>query len=116
MDILARIKQLALERRLAFTKKVDNKLEKIPLTREFVREAIVNAPTIFKTVRSKNPRRGTIETLYVIKGMAFDGQFIEAKVRIDYNASLAKKIFSIYMRWTQLKNFDIPIGKRIESL
>ena len=53
------------------------------LTRELVREAIYNAPIIHKTVRSKNPRRGIIETQYVLKGKTFDGKLIEAKVRID---------------------------------
>ena len=83
MDILARIKRLTLRRRLAFTKKVDKKLERSSLARELVREAIYNAPIIHKTMRSKNPRRRTIETHYVLKGMTFDGKLIEAKVRID---------------------------------
>jgi hypothetical protein len=83
MDILARIKQLTLRHRLAFTKKVDNKLESFSLTRELVREAIFNARAIDKTVRSKNPRKDAIETQYVLRGKTFDGKFIEAKVRID---------------------------------
>jgi len=80
---LSRIKRLALRRRLAFTKRVDKKLESSSLTRELVLEAIYNAPIIYKTVRSKNLRRHTIETHYVLKGKTVDGKFIEAKVRID---------------------------------
>jgi hypothetical protein len=83
MDILARIRRLAPRRRFIFTKKVDKKLESFSLTRDLVLEAIYNAPTIYKTVRSKNPRKGTVETQYVLKGRTFDGQFIEAKVRFD---------------------------------
>jgi hypothetical protein len=83
MNTLARIKQLTLRHRLAFTQKVDKNLESFSLTRRLVREAIYNAPIIYKTVRFKNPRMGAVETQYVLKGKTFDGQFIEAKVRID---------------------------------
>ena len=37
------------------------------LTPELVYELILNAPTIFKTLRSRNPRTGKTERLYVIK-------------------------------------------------
>ena len=70
-------------RRLAFTQKADKKLEKLSLTRELVGEAIINAPTIYKTVRVKNPRTNKNEMHYVIRGKTFDGKLIEAKVRID---------------------------------
>ena len=38
-----------------------------------VLEAIINAPAIMKTLRSRNPRSGLRETLSVIKGLTYDG-------------------------------------------
>jgi hypothetical protein len=56
MNIWARIRQLVIGRRLAFIQKANKKLGKLSLTRELVGEAIINAPTIYKTARVKNPR------------------------------------------------------------
>jgi hypothetical protein len=83
MNVWARIRQLVIGRRLAFTQKVDKKLEKLSLTRELVGEAIINAPAIYKTVRVKNARTSKNETHYVIRGMTFDGKAVEARVKIE---------------------------------
>jgi hypothetical protein len=52
------------------------------LTPELVYEAILNAPVIFKKVRSSNPRTGKKEKLYIIKGMTFEGIDIYTKGKI----------------------------------
>ena len=45
-------------------------------------ESILNAPSIFKALRSHNPRTGETERLYVIKGLTFDGLDIYTKRKI----------------------------------
>ncbi|MBM4255090.1 MAG: hypothetical protein FJ147_04245 [Deltaproteobacteria bacterium] len=57
MDILTKIKRLAIARRLRFTFKAD--LERIGdgLTVEDIVESLVNAPAINKTLRSRSPGR-----------------------------------------------------------
>jgi len=52
------------------------------LTPELVYEAILNAPAIFKVLRSRNPRTKKVERLYVIKGLTFDGLEIYTKGKI----------------------------------
>ena len=52
------------------------------LTPELVYEAILNAPAIFKVLRSRNPRAGKGERLYVIKGLTFDGMDVYTKGKI----------------------------------
>jgi rRNA pseudouridine-1189 N-methylase Emg1 (Nep1/Mra1 family) len=52
------------------------------LTPEMVYEAILNAPAIFKVLRSRNPKTGKTEKLYVIKGLTFDGLEIYTKGKI----------------------------------
>ncbi|MFH1037464.1 MAG: hypothetical protein V1789_02185 [PVC group bacterium] len=52
------------------------------LTPELVYESILNAPSIFKVLRSRNPRTRNAETLYIIKGLTFDGLDIYTKGKI----------------------------------
>lgn len=52
------------------------------LTPELVYEAILNAPAIFKALRSRNPKDRKIEKLYVIKGLTFDGIDVYTKGKI----------------------------------
>jgi hypothetical protein len=52
------------------------------LTRELVYESILNAPAIFKALRSRNPQTKAVEKLYVIKGLTFDGLDIYTKGKI----------------------------------
>jgi hypothetical protein len=83
MDLLARIKELVIEDRIILTEKAQNEMEADGLTRRDIRNAIVNAPAINKVLRSRNPRTGSAETLYVIKGVTYDGIFVYTKGKID---------------------------------
>lgn len=69
MDVFAKIKRLVISRKVLFTEKAETEMISENLTPEDIYEAILNAPAIFKTMRSKNPRTKKIEKLYVIKGM-----------------------------------------------
>jgi len=71
MDIFVRIKRLVVSQRILFTEKAEIEMAREALTPELVYEAILNAPAIFKVLRSRNPKSGTSERLYVIKGLAF---------------------------------------------
>jgi hypothetical protein len=82
MDILIRIKRLVIGRKVLFTQKAEGEIAAESLTRELVYESILNAPSIFKALRSRNPRTGETEKLYVIKGLTFDGLDIYTKGKI----------------------------------
>ena len=82
MDSLVRIKRLVVARDVLFTEKAESEMASESLTPELVFESIVNAPAIFKTLRSHNPRTGQIEKLYVIKGLTFDALDIYTKGKI----------------------------------
>lgn len=81
-DTLVRIKRLVVAQRVIFTAKAEGEMYSDGLTHELVFEAIINAPAITKTLRSLNPRSGRRETLYVIKGLTFDGLTIYTKGKI----------------------------------
>jgi len=82
MDILVRIKRLVVSRQVLFTEKAEIEMARDALTPELVYEAILNAPAIFKVVRSRSPRGGRSERLYVIKGLTFDGVDVYTKGKI----------------------------------
>jgi hypothetical protein len=82
MDVLVRIKRLVVSRRVLFTEKAEIEMARDALTPELVYEAILNAPAIFKVLRSSNPKAGTSERLYVIKGLTFDGVDVYTKGKI----------------------------------
>jgi len=82
MDALVRIKRLVIGRKVLFTQKAEGEIAAESLTRELVYESILNAPSIFKALRSRNPRTGETEKLYVIKGLTFDGLDIYTKGKI----------------------------------
>ena len=82
MDALVRIKRLVLAQRVIFTAKAEGEMYADDLSHEAVFEAIINAPAITKTLRSRNPRSDRRETLYVIKGITFDGMVIYTKGKI----------------------------------
>lgn len=81
-DVLVRIKRLVLAQRVIFTTKAEAEMYADGLTHELVFEAIVNAPALTKTLRSRNPRSGRSETLYGIKGITYDGLAIYTKGKI----------------------------------
>ena len=82
MDTLIRIKRLVIARRVLFTQKAESEMAADGLTPELVYESILNAPAVFKVLRSQNPRTKKTERLYVIKGLTFDGLDIYTKGKI----------------------------------
>jgi hypothetical protein len=82
MDILVKIKRLVVSRRVLFTEKAEIEMATDALTPELVYESILNAPAIFKVLRSRNPKAQRSERLYVIKGLTFDGVDIYTKGKI----------------------------------
>ncbi len=82
MDILIRIKRLVISGRVVFSEKADLERRVDHLSPEMVYEAILNAPVIYKKIRSRDPKTKHLEYLYVIKGMTFDGLSIYTKGKI----------------------------------
>jgi len=82
MDALITIKRLVISRRVLFTEKAEIEMAQDVLTPELVYEAILNAPAIFKVLRSRNPQTHRTERLYVIKGLTFDGIDVYTKGKI----------------------------------
>ena len=82
MDIFIRIKRLVIARRVLFTEKAETEMARDGLSPELVYESILNAPAIFKALRSRNPRTKKAERLYIIKGLTFDGLGIYTKGKI----------------------------------
>jgi hypothetical protein len=97
MDILVEIKRLVLKGRIAFTEKAAEEMIRDDLDEDAVCEAILNAPSIAKRLRSKNPDTGAKESLYVIVGLTYDGVAIYTKGKIlkawtgSMSSSLRKK-------------------------
>lgn len=82
MDILIRIKRLVIRGRVVFTEKADFERMIDGLSPEMIYEAILNAPAVYKKIRSRDPKTKQTEYLYVIKGMTFDGLSIYTKGKI----------------------------------
>ena len=77
---LLRIKRCCLTGLVVFTRKAENEHIADGLTRDDVVEAVVNAPAIYKTLRSRAlPRRARRESLYVILGITHDGILVYTK-------------------------------------
>ncbi|MBN1396117.1 MAG: hypothetical protein JW959_13930 [Pirellulales bacterium] len=53
MDIFVRIKRLVVARQVVITEKAETEMVVDALTPELVYESIINAPAIFKTIRSR---------------------------------------------------------------
>jgi hypothetical protein len=80
MTPLLRIKRCCLTGRVVFTDKADTERVAAGLSRDDVIEAIVNAPAIYKTLRSRasgRVRRG--ERLFVIVGLTHHGMLVYTK-------------------------------------
>ncbi len=79
-DILIRIKRAVLQKRTRFSKKAILEMEADGLTELDVEEAILNAPAIYKKVRSRNPyRRRAVEYLYIIQSVNLEGVLVYTK-------------------------------------
>lgn len=80
VDVLTRIKRLAIARRLRFTLKADVERIRDGLSVEDIVESLVNAPVINKTLRSRSPQRLlSREKLYVIISSTYDGTLVYTK-------------------------------------
>lgn len=73
MDDFAQIKRLVIAHRVLFTEKAESEMAADGLTPELVYEGILNAPAIFKKVRSRNPRTGKREIALHHQGHDFRG-------------------------------------------
>ncbi len=67
MDILVRIKRLVIAGRVVFTEKAENERIADGLTPELVFEAILNAPAIYKKLRSRDPESGRPENFMSLR-------------------------------------------------
>lgn len=77
MDLLVRIKRLAVARRVFFTIKATEERQRDDLTVVDVLEPLVNANAIKKTLRSRSLSRTRLgESLYVIESPTFTGVWI----------------------------------------
>lgn len=80
MDILVRIKRLVLDDYFRFTQKALDEMEFDGLQPGNVKEAILNAQTIDKVIRSRSTKkRFSGEKLYVIKSFDYSGTLIYTK-------------------------------------
>lgn len=80
MEILDRIKQLVLRRKVRFTEKAQDEMDTDGLCADDIVESIVNAQRVDKVIRSTSKRRrSTSERLYVIKSFNFAGTLIYTK-------------------------------------
>ena len=83
MDLLSKIKRLALSRRIVFTAKAENEMDIDGLSKSDVIESIVSADRIDKTIRSTSERRSSRrELLYVLKGLTFSNVLVYTKGKI----------------------------------
>jgi len=79
-DILKRIKRAILEERYAFSEKAKIEMKMDDITEMDVKEAILNAVAIYKTIRSRSPYRlRPKEYLYVIQSITLDGLALYTK-------------------------------------
>jgi hypothetical protein len=82
-EILVRIKRAVLRGRMRLTEKALIEMRIDGLAREDVAESIVNATSIYKTIRSTNPQRTRPrEYLYVIRSQSLDGTVIYSKGKL----------------------------------
>jgi len=80
VDVLLRIKRLVVSGQVRFTRKARDEMVLDALTENEVVEAIVNAVSISKTLRStSDARRKGGDRLYVIKGCTYQGTFVYTK-------------------------------------
>ena len=83
MDVLVRIKRCAISGRLRATDKAITEMYADGLTIEDVKECLAFASGIYKTLRSRNPRTGRPEHLYVIISANLSGFPIYTKGKFE---------------------------------
>ncbi len=79
---LVSIKRLCQAGHVVFTQKAEAEMLVDGLRRDDVIEAILNAGSITKRMRSRNPMTGRRETLYVIQSTTWDGLPIYTKGKL----------------------------------
>ena len=83
MDLLVRIKRAVLAGQVVFTHKAVEERTNAGLTEQEVRESIVNASAIYKSIRSTSGQRGqSRELLHVIYGTTFTGIVVYTKGKL----------------------------------
>jgi hypothetical protein len=82
VETLVRIKRAVLSGRYAFSEKARVEMEADELTELDVAESIVNAVAIYKRLRSRSPRSGEREYLYVIQSTNLEGLMIYSKGKL----------------------------------
>ena len=82
MDLLIRIKRCALANQLRFTNKARDELEADDLTVNDIRESLVNAVAIYKTIRSTNSFTREREHLHIIQSPNLAGVAIYTKGKL----------------------------------
>lgn len=82
VDILIRIKRCALAGRLRLTNKARTELDYDDLDINDVRESLLNAVAIYKTIRSANPITGKREHLYIIQSPNLSGIALYTKGKL----------------------------------
>jgi len=83
LDTLIKIKRLAYRGKVAFSEKALAEMSREQIDPDMVIEAILNAPTISKTIRSRNPKTGEREYLYVLFGYTYAGLILYTKGKIQ---------------------------------
>ena len=76
MDLLIRIKRCALANRIRLTDKARDEMDLDFLDIPDIRESLMNAVAIYKTIRSKNPRTGSREYLHIIQSPNLSGVMV----------------------------------------
>lgn len=82
METLIRIKRCALAGRIRLTDKARDELELDDLDPVDVRESLMNAVVIYKTIRSTNPRTRKREYLHIIQSPNLSGIAIYTKGKL----------------------------------
>lgn len=82
MDTLVRIKRCALANRLRLTEKARVEMECDQLDVADIRESLVNAVAIYKTIRSRNRASGAREHLHIIQSPNLSGIAIYTKGKL----------------------------------
>lgn len=94
--VLRRIKRAILQGRYAFSDKAEMEMLADGITDMDVVEAIVEAPAIYKTIRSRSPSRlRRTEKLYIIIGTTLDGLPIYTKGKFMAQAGVETYYFLI---------------------
>jgi len=83
MDLLVRIKRAVIAGRIVFTRKAVEERTEDGLSEQEVRESIVNAAAIYKSIRSTSRKRTrSRELLHIIYGTTYTGIVVYTKGKL----------------------------------